>query len=63
MRGWRSFAVWFGETSFEIARDRNANKGTHLAEESVVVEVAPPQLLYCWTDVSWNSAPATAKSM
>jgi hypothetical protein len=24
-----------GQTSFEIARDRNANKGTHLAEESV----------------------------
>ena len=24
-----------GQTSFEIARDRNANKGTHPAEESV----------------------------
>jgi hypothetical protein len=29
------------QTSFEIARDRTANKGTHLAESRYVVEVTP----------------------
>jgi hypothetical protein len=49
----RLFALWFsGQTSFEIARDRNANEVTDLAEVS--------RDSWC-TDASWNCARTMGK--
>lgn len=47
MKDWRGLHFGYGgQTNLEIARDRNANEGTTLAEEMLPGRSDPPQLLY-----------------
>jgi hypothetical protein len=61
--GWTGFAVWFwGRPVLRSLVIETQIRELSLPKSRYVVEVTPPQLLYCCIDASWNCAPATSKS-